>query len=146
MAYKVKYEKVLPRTVLPLIKADWKAIGQIVRVEVQNGMAQQIQVDGRPYAPLKPATIKRKQENGARNPTMRLFDTQNLWDNQIVTPSADRVELSIGPTRDDIGYYQQEEPGKGNVLTNFFGISENAAQRILTYVDQQVTKWLSRKS
>jgi hypothetical protein len=147
VAYKVKYEKVLPRTVLPLSKADWKNIGGIVKVEVQNGMAAQVQVDGRAYEPLKPATIKQKIRDGySVTATHRLIRTQNLMDNQVVTPSVDRVELTLGPTREYIGYIQQEAPNPGNVATKFFGISENCAQRILAYVDQQVTKWLSRKS
>jgi len=142
MSIHVIHENMRPKADLPFTEKEWKEIGQIVKLDIQRGILAQRQVDGTSYAPLKAKTIQKKQKKGSPMPEKRLIDTRNLEKNQVITPRLDGVELTIGPTRAEIGVYQQLEPGRGNVATYFFGISENASRAIVSYVDKLIDRWL----
>ena len=153
MGYEVQYETMLPKTPLPFTPENWQEIGQIAKIGIQEGIMQQRQINGAAYAPLKPATIRRKQGHirGGKKaghtsayPTMRLIDTGNMLENQVIDVQPNGVELSIGATRDRIGYYQQVTPGPGNVITLFFGIASRTAQTIYDYVDHLFDSWLAK--
>ena len=158
--YKLTYESVTPVAVLPLTQKDWKAIGEIVKLDIQRGIMNQVDAEGKSYPALAPATVKRKLKPHridhpgqmaipaeqddvgntryiARFPEKRLIDGGNLLMNQVIAAFPDRVELTIGSTRIDVARWQIEKYG-----TNFWGVSKTAAQNMLTYVGVRVDKWL----
>jgi len=175
------------RTPIPLTEKDWQHLGKIVQRDIKEGIEQQRQITGEPYAPLKPETAKKKaRPHGVQHPgplaipaskvlnpvqrtapgakattrialravrgrmyisptpEKRLIDSGNLLFNQKVTPMARGVDITIGPTRLRIGFFQQEQPGPGNVKTNFFGVSERAGRQILAYIDRRILEAMMR--
>lgn len=77
-------------------------------------------------------------------PDDRLVDGGNLMRNQVIEVVPGGVDISIGPTRTEIAFIQQEQPGPGNVATVFFGIGEEASAAIDRFIDSVLDKWLDR--
>ena len=160
--YKLTYDFWTPSVALPMTARNWRDVGHIVKLDIQRGIAQQVDADGKPYAALKPETVLRKskphhidhpgqtaipadQDDEGRTryvsqfPSKRLMDGGNLFMNQNVRGYGDRAEISVGPTRIDAASGQMDRG------TNFFAVSQTAAKNIMAYVALQIDKWLGGK-
>lgn len=149
---------------------DWRDIGGILRMSIEEGIEMQTDVTGAPYPTLKPNTVASKSAKGSPTPTKRLIDSGNLKRSTKFQASADRVVAMLGPQREKVGAIQQEgivahtiRPVKGSFLrfvttrgvifarsvkhpgtapVPFFGISQGAAQRILAFARAKIDRWL----
>lgn len=154
----------------PLNAEDFRAIGDIVRIDIQQGIEEQTQVTGGAYPKLRPNTIAAKTEKGLKSPNKRLIASGNLHRNQKITMITNGVEISIGPTRATVGSYMQHgtkphtiKPRKkqwlsfvttegrqfrkqvrhpGTPPVAFFGISARASRRILEFIDQRILRYM----
>lgn len=167
---RVTRDSVLPQGRL-FDQDDWYAIGGILRMEIEEGIETQTDVNGLPYPVLKPNTIASKQAKGSAQPTKRLIDKGNLKRSTKFTAGSDRVVATLGPQRELIGAFHQEgirphpivpkeregwlrfvttrgvtfakavlHPGTAPV--EFFGISRQAAGRILAFAQAKIDRWL----
>lgn len=108
----------------------------IVKKDIQDRYDKDINLDGSRTAPLAESTIARKlKSKNAKtrdNAHKPLVATENMWRNQKIkkaTKTNQVVEISIGPTRDEI--YSYHHSGGPNLPARpKFGIADEVGKKI----------------
>lgn len=126
-----------------------RAADVVVR-DIQRHIASQARIDtGGRQAPLSPRTVKAKREKGglpAQHQTDILIEYENLWHNQNVkkaTTTRPYAEITIGPTRAQIGAWLQE--GTDIMPARpFFGISAPAEADVMRMMELTIERELKK--
>ncbi|SEQ24555.1 phage virion morphogenesis (putative tail completion) protein [Amphritea atlantica] len=93
--------------------------------------------DGNPWAPLKAATIKRKQRKGVPVDKILHGETLHLRDTIFPFWSADEAGLSTGPGTDAYAATQQLGDESRNIeARSFFGLSDEDEVEVIDILDE----------
>ncbi|WP_299197966.1 phage virion morphogenesis protein [uncultured Amphritea sp.] len=93
--------------------------------------------DGTPWAPLKPATVKRKQRKGVPVDKILHGETLHLRDTIFPFWSADEAGLSTGPGTDAYAATQQLGDESRNIeARSFFGLSNEDEVEVIDILDE----------
>ena len=135
--YRSAIQKRIPRIIN--LSAD------IVVDDIKSGITYGRDIEGSPFKPLKPATIKAKRKSGSKTPRIALSDKEVMKKTYKKRATANNLTsfIQIAKSRLDPNVAKFQHEGKGDLpVRKWFGISATASKRIKKLIRQELLREL----